>query len=85
MRIKTIMLSAAAIGCSFMSTVSIPLLRAQQAITAQGTDAEKTATPASTVYSNPRTGSDDPRDGLKPGLYDAGEAAFGIEKLASQP
>jgi hypothetical protein len=32
---------------------------------------------------NPRSGSDDPRIGLKAGLYDAGEAAFGMERLAS--
>ena len=35
------------------------------------------------VYSNPRSGPDDPRIGLKPGLYDAGEAIFGLEKIAS--
>ncbi|HTS78024.1 MAG TPA: hypothetical protein VMG40_17555 [Bryobacteraceae bacterium] len=29
--------------------------------------------------------SDDPRVGLKPGLYDAGEAVFGLEKLMSLP
>ena len=29
------------------------------------------------VYTNPRAGADDPRVGLKAGLYDAGEAAFG--------
>src|SRR5580698_5542141 len=34
---------------------------------------------------NPRTGADDPRVGLKGGLYDAGEAAFGLERLASLP
>jgi hypothetical protein len=34
---------------------------------------------------NPRSGADDPRIGLKPGLYDAGEAAFGLERLASLP
>jgi hypothetical protein len=37
------------------------------------------------VYTNPRAGSDDPRIGLKAGLYDAGEAAFGLEKVASLP
>jgi hypothetical protein len=37
------------------------------------------------VYSNPRSGPDDPRIGLKPGLYDAGEASFGLQKLASVP
>ncbi len=34
---------------------------------------------------NPRSGADDPRIGLKPGLYDAGEAAFGMERLISLP
>jgi hypothetical protein len=34
---------------------------------------------------NPRASSDDPRIGLKAGLYDAGEAAFGLERLASLP
>ncbi len=38
-----------------------------------------------TVYSNPRSGPDDPRIGLKGGLYDAGEAASGMERLASLP
>ena len=35
------------------------------------------------VSTNPRSGKDDPRVGLKGGLYDAGEAAFGMERLAS--
>jgi len=34
---------------------------------------------------NPRASADDPRIGLKPGLYDAGEAAFGLERLTSLP
>ena len=38
-----------------------------------------------TVYANPRAPSDDPRIGLKGGLYDAGEAAFGLERLVSLP
>src|ERR1700733_12581991 len=37
------------------------------------------------VYTNPRAGSDDPRVGLKAGLYDAGEASFGMQRLASLP
>jgi len=41
--------------------------------------------PPSTVYFNPRAGSDDPRVGLTAGLYDAGEAAFGLQKVASLP
>jgi hypothetical protein len=39
----------------------------------------------SPVYTNPRASSDDPRVGLKAGLYDAGEAASGLERLASLP
>ena len=41
--------------------------------------------PPSTVPTNPRSGNDDPRVGLKGGLYDAGEAASGLERLASLP
>jgi hypothetical protein len=37
------------------------------------------------VYSNPRSGPDDPRVGLKAGLYDAGQAAFGMELVATMP
>ena len=37
------------------------------------------------VQTNQRSGSDDPRTGLKAGLYDAGEAAFGMQKLISMP
>ena len=39
----------------------------------------------SAAPSNPRASSRDPRVGLKAGLYDAGEAIFGLEKLASLP
>ncbi len=38
-----------------------------------------------TAPSNPRASADDPRSSLKAGLYDAGEAAFGMEKVASLP
>ena len=37
------------------------------------------------VYTNPRSGADDPRVGLKAGLYDAGEAASGLQRLVSLP
>jgi hypothetical protein len=40
---------------------------------------------AQTVTSNPRAAADDPRIGLKPGLYDAGEAASGMKRLISLP
>jgi hypothetical protein len=35
--------------------------------------------------SNPRASADDPRIGLKSGLHDAAEVAFGMERLASLP
>jgi hypothetical protein len=41
--------------------------------------------PESKVYFNPRSPATDPRVGLKPGLYDAGEAAFGLERVTSLP
>jgi len=41
--------------------------------------------PKATVYFNPRSGADDPRIGLKGGLYDAGEAAFGLQRVGSLP
>ena len=43
------------------------------------------APPPSAVSSNPRAAADDPRIGLKGGLYDAGTAAFGMELLVSLP
>ncbi len=45
----------------------------------------KAATPTSTVYVNPRADASDPRVGLKAGLYDAGEAAMGLQKVAALP
>jgi hypothetical protein len=47
--------------------------------------AQTKGTAPAAVYSNPRASTDDPRVGLKAGLYDAGEAIFGLEKLASLP
>ncbi|CAN5683325.1 hypothetical protein BH10ACI4_BH10ACI4_04100 [soil metagenome] len=40
---------------------------------------------APTVYVNPRAGADDPRVGLKGGLYDAGVAASGLELVVTTP
>jgi hypothetical protein len=40
---------------------------------------------ASNVYVNPRSGPDDPRVGLKGGLYDAGTAASGMKLLITLP
>src|ERR1700692_2937597 len=44
--------------------------------------AAQTTTP---VLSNPRAPADDPRVGLKGGLYDAGEASFGMQRIATLP
>jgi hypothetical protein len=41
--------------------------------------------PPPSVYSNPRAGADDPRIGLKGGLDDAGQAAFGMQLVATLP
>ena len=60
---------------SFALSVFFPLVCAAQTAAP--------APPKSTVFSNPRATADDPRVGLKGGLYDAGEAAFGLERLAS--
>jgi hypothetical protein len=45
--------------------------------------AKPPAPPLPPVYFNPRAPKDDPRVGLKAGLYDAGEASFGLEKIGS--
>jgi hypothetical protein len=45
----------------------------------------KVASGPSAIYFNPRSGPDDPRIGLKPGLYDAGEAASGLKLLVTLP
>ncbi len=37
------------------------------------------------VYTNPRSAPNDPRIGLKPGLHDAAETAFGLVRLATLP
>jgi hypothetical protein len=40
---------------------------------------------APTVYSNPRAGAEDPRIGLKAGMYDAAEAVFGMQHVTTLP
>src|ERR1022692_3645672 len=72
----TVQLSRATI----LLAVCFPLLCAAQE------SAPPKAPPAPpTVYSNPRSGPDDPRVGLKGGLYDAGEAAFGLQRIITLP
>ena len=63
-------------------TLALPVLAAAQ----MDMSHEKSATPTpSTVYVNPRSGPDDPRVGLKGGLYDAATAAMGIKLLVTLP
>ncbi|ADW67415.1 LVIVD repeat-containing protein [Granulicella tundricola] len=66
-----------------LSTFTPVLCSGQSA--AMAAPAAPHATAPSFVYSNPRTGSDDPRVGLKGGLYDAQEAILGMQRLVSLP
>lgn len=61
------------------ASLAIPALSTAQ----RGPQPDPTKALPPSVYSNPRSGPDDPRIGLKPGLFDAGEAIFGLEKIAS--
>jgi hypothetical protein len=66
-------------GVAFAASLAVPALCTAQ----RGPQPDPTKAAPPTVYSNPRSGPDDPRIGLKPGLFDAGEAIFGLEKIAS--
>jgi hypothetical protein len=68
-------------GFALAASLAVPSLCLAQNPTPNQPDPTKAAPPK--VYSNPRSGADDPRIGLKPGLYDAGEAIFGLQKVAS--
>ena len=66
-------------GFALAVSITIPALCTAQ----RGPQPDPTKAAPPSVYSNPRSGPDDPRIGLKPGLFDAGEAIFGLEKIAS--
>src|ERR1700722_12257656 len=66
-------------GIVFAASLTLPALCTAQ----RGPQPDPTKAAPPSVYSNPRSGADDPRIGLKPGLYDAGEAIFGLQKIAS--
>src|SRR5580704_1285692 len=66
-------------GLALAAFLSVPALCSAQ----RGPQPDPSKALPPSVYSNARAGSDDPRIGLKPGLYDAGEAIFGLEKIAS--
>src|SRR5260370_389321 len=70
-------LSRRTLTLSLALSVFFPVLGAGQ------TSAPASARPS--APSNPLASSDDPRVGLKAGLYDAGEAGFIMEKGASIP
>jgi hypothetical protein len=63
----------------FAASLTLPMLCSAQ----RGPQPDPTKAAPPSVYSNPRSGPDDPRIGLKPGLYDAGEAIFGLQKVAT--
>ncbi|HEX7158494.1 MAG TPA: hypothetical protein VF214_05755 [Edaphobacter sp.] len=63
--------------CSAQGTTSVASNAASGSATVSSTGAA--------VYTNPRSSSDDPRVGLKAGLYDAGTAASGMELLITVP
>jgi hypothetical protein len=66
-------------GVACAAALGIPALCSAQ----RGPQPDPTKAAPPSVYSNPRSGADDPRIGLKPGLYDAGEAIFGLQKVAT--
>ena len=67
-------------GFALAASVALPALGIAQR--GPQPDPSKAAPPS--VYSNPRA-TDDPRVGLKAGVSDAGEAIFGLQKIASLP
>ena len=77
---RTLWISRGAATSALALSLSLPLLCGQASA-----PAPVVPPPPSTVPMNARTGADDPRVGLKGGLYDAGEAASGLERVASLP
>jgi hypothetical protein len=75
-----IQLSGSAIAFSFALSVVFPALCAAQPQQQQQAPPNP---PPPTVYFNPRAPADDPRIGLKPGLYDAGTASFGMQLVTT--
>ena len=72
-------------GFALLASMALPALCLAQNPTPPPNQPDPSKALPPKVYSNPRAGADDPRIGLKPGLYDAGEAIFGLEKVASMP
>src|ERR1700693_5252701 len=66
-------------GFAFAVSIAIPAL----CIAQRGPQPDPAKAGPPSVYATPRPGPDDPRIGLKPGLFDAGEAIFGLQKIAS--
>ena len=72
--------SRCVLAVAFTLSAFVPALcAAQSSMAGMNMDKPADATPNSTIYVNPRSGSDDPRVGLKGGLYDAGTAISGLE------
>ncbi len=66
-------------------SLAIPAFSHAQTTASSTSPEATTIPPASTVYVNPRSGPDDPRVGLKGGLYDAASAASGLKLLVTLP
>ncbi|PWU08014.1 MAG: hypothetical protein C5B51_08555 [Terriglobia bacterium] len=78
---QTLRLKHGAASVSLALAVLCPVI-----CSGQGAPAAASGAPLnSKVFTNPRAPADDPRIGLKGGLYDAGEAASGMERVASLP
>ena len=72
-------------AAALLVTFSAPLAVVAP-LAAQMAMGDKNPTPVpSSVYVNPRSGPDDPRVGLKGGLYDAGTAAMGMKLVVTLP
>ena len=74
---RTSRLSRGAVTISLAAVVFFPLLCAAQTKPLVGINTG--------IQANARGTTDDPRYGLKPGLYDAGEAVFGMQRISSLP
>src|ERR1700761_1150153 len=76
----TTMISSRILSAARLSTLGLLAASATLSLVGSAQTPATTSNP-SAVYSNPRAAADDPRIGLKPGLYDAGEAASGLQLL----
>jgi hypothetical protein len=83
---RTLLTHRGAITLALALCAVAPALHAQNTIAPIAPIAPRGENPdGSTLYVNPRSGPDDPRVGLKGGLYDAGTAISGMELVMTTP